>query len=143
MTIEIAIANEQKTITIDEQRIHQAIEDILKDANLDEGEISVALVTDEVIAQVHDEFLDDPTPTDVISFVLEREENRIEGEIVASSDTALQCSQEYGQSPENELLLYIIHGTLHLAAFDDIAEEDKAAMRDAEKKYMERWQFAP
>ena len=103
MTIEIAIANEQKTITIDEQRIHQAIEDILKDANLDEGEISVALVTDEVIAQVHDEFLDDPTPTDVISFVLEREENRIEGEIVASSDTALQCSQEYDQSPENNI----------------------------------------
>ena len=64
------------------------------------------MVSDEVIAAVHAEFLDDPTATDVITFP--------HGEILISHDTARRCAQEHGHSLSGELFLYIVHGLLHL-----------------------------
>jgi probable rRNA maturation factor len=36
----------------------------------------------------------------------------------------------------DELLLYVIHGTLHLAGFDDKSGSDRAIMRQKEEQYL-------
>ncbi len=83
-------------------------------------EIEITIVDDADIARVHGDFLDDPTPTDVITFH--------HGEILISADTALRQGREHGQSLDHETALYLIHGLLHLAGWDDHEESEARAM---------------
>ncbi|MEQ1749305.1 MAG: rRNA maturation RNase YbeY [Prosthecobacter sp.] len=86
--------------------------------NLDEIEFSI--ICDDEMARIHGEFLDDPTPTDVITFH--------HGEILVSADTALRQGTEHGQSLDHELALYLIHGLMHLGGWDDHEAEEAAEM---------------
>lgn len=83
-------------------------------------EIEISLVSDAVIAAVHAQFLDDPSPTDVITFH--------HGEILISLDTAALQAGENQQPYEREVALYIIHGLLHLAGWNDLDPEERTAM---------------
>jgi probable rRNA maturation factor len=83
-------------------------------------EIEITFVSDEEIARVHGEFLEDPTPTDVITFH--------HGEILISTDTAERQSAEHGQSLDHELALYMIHGLLHLGGLEDHEPEEAEKM---------------
>ena len=72
----------------------------------------------------------------MLSFVLERSEQSLEGEVVVSAETALACAARYKSTPEDELLRYVIHGTLHLVGYDDATPRQRAAMRRKERKYL-------
>lgn len=98
-----------------------------------EGELSIAFVNDAEIAQVHADFMDDPTPTDVITFPAQPE-MELAGEIIVSVDHARSRAAELSEPFSRELSLYLAHGWLHLAGYDDRNETDRAAMRIAEQK---------
>lgn len=83
-------------------------------------EIEFSIISDEEMTRVHTEFMDDPTPTDVITFH--------HGEILVSADTALRQGGEHGQSLDHELALYMIHGLMHLGGWDDHDAEEAAEM---------------
>ncbi|MEN6450736.1 MAG: rRNA maturation RNase YbeY [Thermoguttaceae bacterium] len=134
--ISIAITNRQKRIPIDRRRLRATLKAILRDAAVADARISIAMVDDPTIAKLHDQFLDDPDPTDVLSFLLERSPEGLEGEVVASADTAAANARRYGATPEEELLRYAIHGTLHLVGHDDQTPRDRAAMRRLERRYL-------
>jgi probable rRNA maturation factor len=136
--ITITITNRQKTLRIDRKRIRGAVHAVVQDAGIAEAQIGVAIVDDAAIAKLHDEFLGDPEPTDVLSFVLERSERSLEGEVVVSADTARAFAPRYGCTAEEELLLYVIHGTLHLVGYDDTTPRKRAVMRKREQKYLKR-----
>jgi probable rRNA maturation factor len=135
--ISITITNRQKSLRVDRRRIRRAVGAIVRDAGIRDAQISIAVVDDAEIAELHDRFLGDPDPTDVLSFVLERSESTLEGEVVASTDTAASNAVGYGMSAEDELLLYAIHGTLHLVGYNDVTPSERAAMRKQEGRYLE------
>jgi probable rRNA maturation factor len=83
-------------------------------------EVEVSLVSDDDIARVHGEFLDDPTPTDVITFH--------HGEILVSTDTAARQGPDHGQDIRHETALYIVHGLMHLGGWDDHEPAEAAQM---------------
>ncbi len=60
----------------------------------------------------------------------------MDGEVIVSFDTAAKVAPEFGWSTQEELLLYVIHGCLHLVGYDDHNDEDRAAMRVGEAKYL-------
>ena len=134
--IAIAITNCQKTLPVDRRRMRRAIRLILRDAGIQEARIGVAVVDDAAIAKLHGEFLNDPTPTDVLSFVLERSPQVLEGEVVLSADTARSNAAKYSSTAEKELLLYVIHGALHLVGYDDTTPRKRAVMRKREQEYL-------
>ena len=115
--------------------MREVVRAIVRDAGISEATISIAIVDDATIAKLHRQFLDDPEPTDVLSFVLERSGQSLEGEVVVSADTAKTCAPRYDATPEDELLLYVIHGTLHLVGYDDAAPRQRAVMRKKEREY--------
>ncbi len=82
-------------------------------------------------------------PTDVLTFPLEspEENGQLVGDIVVSWDTARRNAEELGLSPEGELLLYVVHGTLHLLGFDDTDQEVAGQMRWAERNCLESLGF--
>jgi probable rRNA maturation factor len=132
----LRIANRQKTLPVDRRRIRRAVTAVLRDAGIAEAQISVAVVDDATIARLHQQFLGDPNATDVLSFVLERSERCLEGEVVVSAETAAANAARYRSTPEDELLRYVIHGTLHLVGYDDASPAQRAIVRRREKKYL-------
>ena len=99
------------------------------------GELSLAFLTDKALARIHADFLADPSTTDVITF----EGNATlgsGGEICVSADTATNYATQHGHNFSQELTLYVVHGWLHLAGYDDLKPEKKRRMRAAEKRAM-------
>ncbi len=139
----IEINNDQASLVVDEERLRQAVENVLAAGGIAAGEVSVAIVDDPTIHRLNVEFLQHDYPTDVLSFLLEREGNRLEGEVIASADTAIRNAEKYGWPPADELLLYVIHGTLHLVGFDDATDELQAVMRAAEAEHLARFGLEP
>jgi len=91
--------------------------------------VEISIVTDEAIAAVHADFMDDPTPTDVITFH--------HGEILISADTARARANELGQPVLRELLLYVIHGLLHLNGHEDHDEAERRRMHEIQDRILE------
>lgn len=110
-----------------------------------DGALSIVLVDDGTLARMHGEYLDDDSPTDVISFDLQDPDDPVHagpiGELYVSVDCARRVAAERGVPVERELALYIVHGALHLCGFDDHEEADRAAMRQAEAHVMEQLGF--
>ena len=100
---------------------------------INEGELSIAFVSDAEISQVHADFMDDPSPTDVITFPAQPK-MKSAGEIIVSVDHAQSRAAKLGEPFSRELSLYLVHGWLHLAGYDDSKESDRARMREAEQK---------
>ena len=78
-------------------------------------EILVVLVSDRKISEIHQQFMGVTGATDVITFQ--------HGEIVVSVETAARQAAEFETDLLHELRLYIAHGLLHLAGYDDDSEE--------------------
>ena len=136
---EIGISNEQQSLEVDVPRLRRAIELILSDAKLSMAEISVAIIDDATMHQLNREHLNHDYPTDVLSFVLERSESSLDGEVIVSADTAIARAAEFHLPPEDELLLYVIHGTLHLVGYDDKEASNRALMREQESRYLAKF----
>ncbi len=121
----------------------------MEDHAVRHGEISVAVVDDPTIRRLHDKYLGLDEPTDVMSFVLEQTddgpdgkvpgEKLLDGEVIVSIDTARATAASYGWAAEDELLLYVIHGALHLIGYDDTDAENKSVMREKEQTYLARF----
>ncbi len=88
--------------------------------------VEISLVSDEAIAQVHGDFMDDPTPTDVITFH--------HGEILISLDTAQRQAADNSEPYEREVTRYIVHGLLHLAGWNDLEESERRAMHEVQER---------
>ena len=100
-----------------------------------DGELSLAFLTDKALAKLHGDFLDDPTTTDVITFEGQPEFG-VAGEVCVSADTAATFAKTRGKKFSEELTLYVVHGWLHLAGYDDLAPAKKRKMRAAEARAM-------
>ena len=129
--------NLMQTVDFNQERLLEIVRRVLLDHHRESAEISVAVVSDRKIHELNLQFLDHDYETDVLSFNLtEESEAKLTGEIIVSADTATRCAAEHAIPVEDELLLYVIHGTLHLVGYDDQCDQSRAAMRNAERKYV-------
>ena len=115
------------------ERVVAAVRDYVERPGL---EVSLLLTDDKEIAELHEQFLGDPSPTDVMSFEMD-----YGSELVVSVETAQRVAIEAGHAVEAEVALYIVHGMLHTVGFDDIDDDDRRRMRDAERAIMQRLQL--
>lgn len=141
--LSIEIANQQTDVDVDAGRICRAAEAILRDARVTEVQLSIAIVDDPTIHELNRRYLEHDYPTDVLSFLLEREGEHLEGEVIASAQTAARTAPRYSWRAEDELLLYVIHGTLHLVGHDDSTTDQRTAMRRLERQYLAHFDLQP
>ena len=126
--------NQYPCLIYDDAALKKAIQqlDDLNKYPTPPGELSIVFVDDATIARIHGEFLKDPTPTDVITFQGDVD-FEFAGEIMVSVDHADDNALQYGTLFEEELMLYIIHGYLHLSGLDDTDAVSAQVMRKAEQ----------
>jgi probable rRNA maturation factor len=137
--ISITVTNAQSQLPADKKRLRRAVRMILKDESIERAKIDVAVVDDPTISELHQRYLNDPSPTDVLSFLLERSPKYLEGEIVVSAATAAASAPTYNWTAADELLLYVIHGALHLVGYDDTTSKKRSIMREKEGEYLARF----
>lgn len=135
---DISIHNQHGAAWVDEPLIKRGVTAVLERFEIATAEVSVAVVTDDHIARLHQDFLAIPGPTDVLTFDLGNDHNdsTIDGEIVVSADTAARLADEKGHAPAAELTLYGVHGALHLVGLDDKDVEDARAMHAVEDEIL-------
>jgi probable rRNA maturation factor len=135
----IEIHRRSKQVRISEKAIRKAVRAALARRKTRCASVSVAVVDDEEIARLNESYLGHTGATDVLSFDLrdDAEGNEVDGEVVVSAETARRQAALCGVGIRGELILYVIHGTLHLLGCDDAKPEDAAGMHETEDNLLE------
>lgn len=141
--MDVAIAVDQTVCRDEDPRWGEAVREILAAAGIRRAAVSVAVVDDATIERLNRRYLQHDYPTDVLSFPFQCEAEALEGEIVVSAETAARQARRLGWRAEDELLLYVIHGALHLVGHDDQTPAGARRMRNAERKWLDRFHVGP
>lgn len=107
--------------------------------------VSVTFVDDEEIHALNNEYRGVDRVTDVLSFPQFDDLNDIPeegdvciGDVVISPDQALLQADDFGHSPERELVYLFVHSVFHLLGYDHMEEDDKLEMRAKEELIMNK-----
>ena len=138
-TIEIS---DQQAIPVDTGPMIEVARMIFSDHGFAKSELSIALVDDAEIRRLNNQYLQHDYETDVISFVIDQSEDSIVGQLIVSTETAGRLAAEIKAPTQHELMLYVIHGTLHLVGLDDTDLKSAREMRTAEADYLGRFDIA-
>ncbi len=133
--IQIEISNRYNRLNSPENSTRALFEVIEKSKKfpIKPGELSVVFVSDEQMSEIHANFLNKQTPTDVITFQADAQMQSA-GEIIVSVDHALSRAKELDVCFSRELCLYLLHGWLHLSGYDDQSKSERVKMRTAEQE---------
>lgn len=134
--IKVEIANEQSEHVFDYDLLQRAVQIVLDGELIRQGDVSVAIVDDATMHLLNLKYLHHDYATDVLSFLLSTAGEPLEGEIIVSAETAAREAVRYGWNKVDELLLYLIHGALHLVGHEDASDAERAGMRTKERQYL-------
>lgn len=107
-----------------------------------DAELAVVFVDEAAMEQLHVQWMDEPGPTDVLSFPMDElrpgsEESitpaGLLGDIVVCPQVAVAQARTAGHSPLEEMLLLTTHGILHLLGFDHAEPEEEKEMFDIQR----------
>ena len=132
----VLLRNDHPQINIDSDDINNKIETVMNNLDCLNQEVSILLTADADIRELNQQFRSVDQATDVLSFPQNAEEDPpipgelILGDIAVSLDTAQVQAIEHGLTFEEEIILLLIHGILHLLGYDhEISEQEEEKMR--------------
>jgi probable rRNA maturation factor len=132
MSVEVTIQIARAGVT--KRDVRRAVEHALA-AESEDLSLSVVLVDDATIHDINRRFLAHDYPTDVIAFDL-RGGGGPDGEIFVSVTTAKREAEKRGVDVASEILLYCVHGTLHLLGYDDHEPRDRRRMQTRQRSLL-------
>lgn len=154
MTFNIAIADTQHVIDVDERCLRDVAKRTLQEERVHSAVISIAVVDNAAIRDLNRRYRNHDDATDVLSFLLECHPakprspvapdsgrnvvprgagKRLEGEVIISAEMAARRAAEFSWNPHDELILYLVHGLLHLVGYDDQTADEQSLMRSRER----------
>ncbi|MCX5655138.1 MAG: rRNA maturation RNase YbeY [Planctomycetota bacterium] len=144
----IEITDLQDYVRLDRKQVLQVIRRVIKEEGRSAKSLSIVLTDNRHMRDLNREYLGHDTLTDVISFPLEdldwpcgAASCGLNGEIIASAELAAQQAQSANTDPRGELMLYIIHGLLHLMGYDDRNPDLARRMHAREDALLEEFGF--
>ncbi|RMH87237.1 MAG: rRNA maturation RNase YbeY [Calditrichaeota bacterium] len=139
MATEVEVTSIHPDFQINEQIATRLIEQVIEAEGLSVSEVRVILVDDPYLRRLHRDFLNEDTPTDVMTFDLSDPGSEVvEGEIYISADRAAEQAQEFAVPVGEEIARLIIHGLLHLKGYQDHTPAEQQRMRSRENRYLNR-----
>ncbi len=112
------------------------------------GILQIIVMDAKRMAELNERHLQHQGSTDVLTFDLrnqddipqddDSQDDIVTAEIYICPEVAIQYAHEHQLDPSRELLLYAVHGMLHLVGYDDIEDNDRAQMRQAEARVMKK-----
>ncbi|MCD4699352.1 MAG: rRNA maturation RNase YbeY [Phycisphaerae bacterium] len=136
----VTVSNRQKVLAISASRLRRLVEFVSASEHRDIESVDVAVVDAEEIESLNLRYLDHTGPTDVLSFDLSDEDTcGISAQIIVCSEMATTEAPHHGLSPEYELMLYVIHGLLHLMSYDDAEDEQAKRMKTRQEELLAKF----
>ncbi len=148
----IELSNESG-IAVDELRLVALARNVLDAMRIHPlAELSLLLVDEGEMANLHERWMDEPGPTDVLSFPMdELRPGRLDvdperdadpgvlGDVVLCPSVAKRQAHEAGHSTQDELELLCAHGILHLLGYDHAEPDDEREMFDLQRRLLLTW----
>ncbi|HEY3871538.1 MAG TPA: rRNA maturation RNase YbeY [Actinocrinis sp.] len=114
------------------------------------AELSILLVDTAAMEQLHIQWMDEPGPTDVLSFPMDelrpsRAEDENEptpgllGDVVLCPEVAAKQGEAAGHSTADELHMLTVHGILHLLGYDHAEPDERTEMFGLQGELLARW----
>jgi probable rRNA maturation factor len=135
--VSVEVVNESGA-EVDAEEVAALARDVLDALHVHpQAELSVLLVDTAAMAELHERWMDEPGPTDVMSFPMDELRPGRDGEpgppgllgdVVLCPEVAARQAATAGHSREEELLLLTTHGILHLLGYDHAEPEEEAEM---------------
>ena len=130
--MEIILKNLQKKIPIPQTKVLKAAKAAFRKLKVGQWVLSIVFVGTKRMRAVNKEYLKHDYVTDVLTFDLG---NHI-GEIIICPQVACTNAKAHHTSTQREIILYVIHGILHLAGYNDHSAKDILQMRRMEKELL-------
>jgi len=127
-TVPAVLVSDRQTAPIDVDALAGLASETLIAEGLREVELSLSFIDDAEMEDLHVRYLDQPGPTDVLSFPLDGEDERglrVLGDVVIAPSVAARNNPA---DPAAELRLLVVHGILHLLGYDHEEDGEKATM---------------
>lgn len=136
--MKVEVINNQSVIRLSKIRIKNIVKSVITFENRVCDEVAIHLVNTKKICELHQQFFNDPSTTDCISFPIDDFNDAYchIGEVFVCPQTAVDYSKDHHADVYQEITLYIVHGLLHLMGYDDIQKKDRIKMRNAEKRHL-------
>lgn len=146
MTIEI---NNESAVAVDETRVLRLASFALDYMKIHpHAELAIQFVNEDTMTTLHVQWMDEPGPTDVLSFPMDelRPGSELElsapgllGDIVVCPQVAAAQAVAAGHETINEILLLTTHGVLHLLGFDHAEPDEEKEMFGIQKQILEQF----
>ncbi len=111
-----------------------------------DSELSISIVDEEEMSSLHMQWMDEPGPTDVLSFPMDEMKPYsattgpgILGDIVLCPEFAAEQARTAGHSLQEELELLTVHGVLHLLGFDHRESDERKIMFAKQDELLMGW----
>jgi probable rRNA maturation factor len=135
--IRVSVASPQEVVPLDYQALKAAARAVLEGEGVAEAKVTLAFVDSPHIHRLNKQYLDHDEPTDVLTFPYSAPgSKKLEGEVVIGAEVAAENAADRGHAVGLELLLYVVHGCLHLCGFTDTDAKSAAEMRAKEREYL-------
>lgn len=135
MSVEV---NNESGVIVDEAKLQRLAAYVFEALHVHpDAELAIVLVDEAAIEQLHVQWMDEPGPTDVLSFPMDElrpgsmdkpTPAGLLGDVVICPQVAEQQAVTAGHSTEQEILVLLTHGILHLLGFDHATAEEEAEM---------------
>jgi probable rRNA maturation factor len=135
--VSIEVVNESG-VDVDEHELHGLARWVLEHMRVHpQAELSVLLVDEAAMSVLHEQWMDEPGPTDVLSFPMDElrpggddgpSAPGLLGDVVVCPQVAAAQAVKAGHATEEEVLLLTTHGILHLLGYDHAEPEDEREM---------------
>ena len=107
-------------------------------------EVNLVFVDENEMTELHIKWMDEPGPTDVLSFPMDMPENPDDavtlGDIVIAPTVAATQASTAGHSAEHEIFILAAHGLLHILGYDHANKEDEKVMFALQEDLVKNWQ---
>jgi probable rRNA maturation factor len=135
MSIEI---NNESGVDVDEAALQRLATFALDQLHVHpDAELAILAVDEAAMEQLHVQWMDEPGPTDVLSFPMDELRPGTDefqtpagllGDIVLCPQVAIAQAEAAGHSPMDEMLMLTTHGLLHLLGFDHAEPDEEKEM---------------
>lgn len=138
MAVSVAVTNAHRRYRIRHKTTTRYVRRVLSKEGRTIAEISVIFIDGPTMREMNRKFLAHDYATDVISFPLSSD-GRPDGEIYINADRAREQAARYEVPFGEEIARLVIHGTLHLAGYDDKGKRRARIMKKAEDAHVKYW----
>ncbi len=136
--LRISIANRQRRLAVSERRLRRIVR-LAAPPEWRDAEISLAIVGHDQMVRLNRRFTGRHGDTDVLAFAMgdrRADPDSVVGEVIVCATRAAREARARGVGPEHELLLYVVHGVLHLLGFDDHSPRARKTMYAREARVL-------